>query len=247
MYYKQKQLLFPTQITQPVPLNWQPSAGIQQNQALIDGRCGKLHVVIWRTANAKGTIMMFHGNGESVASINDYAYAFHQLNYNLMAWDYPGYGQSSDCWFSQSDLLSDSETAYQWLTTQEDPKKIFLFGYSLGTGLALYIASLHAQNPVYLVAAYDSMLNVVKDHAFPLLPVNLLLRYPLQTQAWVQQIKQPIYLIHGDKDQIILPSHAESLVANSDGKAHIELVANSTHTDENLFVYRNHWLKRLLP
>jgi uncharacterized protein len=170
-YYKQKQLLFPAQLAQSVPADWQPSAGDSQLQAMISSNCGKLHVAMWKINNAKGTLMMFHGNGESLASINDYAHAFHNLGYNLMAWDYPGYGRSTDCWFSQNDLLEDAESAYKWLATQENPQRIFIFGYSVGTGIALSVASKHQQNPVFLVAAYDSLLNVARENTYAFVPL----------------------------------------------------------------------------
>jgi len=247
LYVLQKTMLFPAYVAMPVPTDWQPSAGNSQQQAFINGHCGKLHAIIWRINNAKGTIMMFHGNGESLASINDYAYAFHALGYNLMAWDYPGYGRSTDCWFSQDDLLADAETAYQWLATQEDPKRIVIFGYSIGTGIALSVAANHQQNPVYLVAGYDSLLNIAKDRMLSIIPVSLLMRYPMNTAAWIAKIKQPIYLIHGVKDRLILPSRAEAMVQAAQGKIKIEWVQGAGHTSDKLFIYRNQWLKRLLP
>ena len=247
IYYKQKSMLFPTQYAQAVPANWQPSAGKSASQAFINGSCGKINVVIWRINNAKGTIMMSHGNGESLASINDYAYAFHNLGYNLMAWDYAGYGQSTDCWFSQADLLSDAESAYQWLATQEKPEKIFIFGYSVGAGIALSIAAHHQQNPVFLVAGYDSLTNVAKDNFSPPLPIHLIMRYPLVTAQFIKQIQQPIYLIHGTEDKLIRPARAQALVDASQGKAHIEWVKGAGHTNDALFIYRNQWLKKLLP
>ena len=247
IYYQQKSMLFPAQYAQVVPTNWQPTAGDSQTQAFIAGNCGKINVVIWRIKNAKGTIMMNHGNGESLASINDYAYAFHALGYNLMAWDYAGYGRSTDCWFSQADLLSDAESAYQWLAGQEKPEKIFIFGYSVGAGIALSVAVHHQQNPVFLVAGYDSLANVAKDNISPLVPLSLLARYPIDTAEFVNKMQQPIYLIHGTADKLIRPVRAQALVDASQGKAHIEWVQGAGHTDNALFIYRNQWLKRLLP
>ena len=247
IYYKQKSMLFPAQYAQAVPVNWQPTAGDSHTQAFIKGSCGKINVAIWRIKNAKGSIMMSHGNGESLASINDYAYAFHNLGYNLMAWDYAGYGQSTDCWFSQADLLTDAESAYQWLASQEKPEKIFIFGYSVGTGVALSIAAHHQQNAVFLVAGYDSLANVAKDNISPLVPTRLLARYPIETAPFISQIQQPIYLIHGTADKLIRPARAQALVDASQGKAHVEWVQGAGHTDDALFMYRNQWLKRLLP
>ncbi len=242
----QKYLLFPAHITQPVTADWQPR-GIDSEQAFIEGSCGKLNVAIWRTPNAKGTLMMFHGNGESLASIDEYAGAFHALGYDLMAWDYPGYGQSTDCWFSQDMLLTDAESAYQWLATKEQATNIFLFGYSIGTGIALSVATQHQQNPVFLVAAYDSLLAVVIDDMPRFVPVNTLLRYPMKTKQWLDRIQQPIYLIHGKQDRLIRPQRAKSLVSHANGNAKIEWVESATHADDRLFAYRNQWLKRLLP
>lgn len=246
IYSLQKRILFPTDATAPVALDWRPT-GESSEQALIDGQCGKLHVANWRTPQAKGTLMMFHGNGESLASINDYVFVFHQLGYNLMSWDYPGYGQSTDCWFSQEMLLADAESAYQWLAQKEDPKNIHLFGYSLGTGIALSVASKHQHNPVYLIAAYDA-LSTVANNQFPgFLPINLLFRYPMQTDKWVEKIRQPIFLIHGLNDQVIQPTSARTLVEKANGKAKIEWVKNAGHASDALFEYRNAWLKQLLP
>lgn len=246
LYVMQKSLLFPAHVTQPVTTNWQPK-GVASEQAFIEGGCGKLNVAIWRTPNAKGTLMMFHGNGESLASIDDYAYAFHDLGYDLMAWDYPGYGQSADCWFTQDMLLNDAENAYQWLTTKEQAADIFLFGYSIGTGIALSVAAQHQLNPVFLVAAYDSLLAVAIDDMPAIVPVNTLLRYPMKTKQWLDAIQQPIYLIHGEQDTLIRPERAKSLVSHAYGNAKIEWVENASHADDRLFAYRNHWLKRLLP
>lgn len=246
VYVQQKQMLFPVHMTKPVPANWQPTAGDTRTQALINGHCGKLHVAKWNVNKAKGTIMMFHGNGESLASIDEYAYAFLGLGYNLMAWDYPGYGRSSDCWFSQRDLLNDAEAAYQWLSTQESPEKIFIFGYSIGTGIALSVEAHHQQNPVYLVAAYDALSQVAKENISPLIPVDWLMRYPMRTTPWVNAIKQPIYLIHGDQDRLIRPARAQAL-AQTRPSIHLEWVKNAGHTSDALFYYRNAWLARLLP
>jgi uncharacterized protein len=247
IYAKQKAMIFPGHMTKPVPEDWQPSQGQGSIQTLIPGHCGKLQVAIWKINNAKGTIMLFHGNGESLSSIDNYAPEFLNLGYNLMAWDYPGYGRSTDCHFSQADLLDDANAAYQWLSTQDNPTHIYLFGYSIGTGIALSVASKHSQNPVFLVAAYDSLLSVAQERMPAYIPVSLILSYPLDTQPWLDNITQPIFLIHGDSDRLIPPQHASRLVNNAHGKAQIEWVKQTGHAQPSLWMYRNEWLKRHLP
>ena len=245
LYFLQTRLLFPAYLAQPVPTNWKPSAGDSAIQAFIDSSCGEIHVVIWKIKQAKGTIMMFHGNGESLASINDYAYAFHNLGYNLMAWDYPTYGRSSTSFFSQAELLSDAETAYQWLNTQEKPERIVIFGYSIGTGIAIYTASQHPQHDVYLVAAYDSLLNVAKEHTANWLPISFIMRYPMPATNWIKKINGHIHMLHGTQDTLISPARAKALFDHANKNADIEWV-NAGHVDDNLFLYRNAWMQRHL-
>jgi uncharacterized protein len=245
-YFLQTRMIFPAYLAQPVPENWQPTAGESSIQTFIDSSCGKIHAVIWKTKQAKGTIMMFHGNGESLASINDYAYAFLDLGYNLMTWDYPGYGQSTNCWFSQTDLLNDAEVAYVWLSTQEKSERIVIFGYSIGTSIAVYTASQHSQHDVYLVAAYDSLLNVAKERMSSLLPVSLIMRYPLSADKWIKKIKGHIHMMHGLYDTLIHPARAQALLKEANKNSDIEYVKNAGHASDNLFIYRNAWMKRHL-
>ena len=246
VYYKQKSMLFPSDSVQPVSAYWQPTAGDSATQTFINSSCGKIHAVIWKIRHAKGTIMMFHGNGESVASINDYAYAFTDLGYNLMTWDYPTYGRSSACMFSQQQLLNDAESAYQWLATQEKSDKIVIFGYSIGTGIAVNIASQHPQHDVYLVAAYDSLLNVAAEHVFNLLPINLIMLYPLPAVEWIEKIKGNIHILHGLNDTLIRPKRAQALIRNGNKNADIEYVKNGGHANDALFLYRNTWMQHHL-
>jgi pimeloyl-ACP methyl ester carboxylesterase len=190
---------------------------------------------------------MFHGNGESLSSIDEYAASFLNLGYNLMAWDYPGYGRSTDCRFSEASLLDDAERAYQWLAQQESANRIVIFGYSVGTGIALSVASHHQQNPVFLVAAYDSLTNVASEKMPAFIPTGLLIRYPMNTASWLASIKQPVYFIHGAQDTLIRPARAQALIQKVKGIFKLELVANAGHTDNYLYEYRNQWLKKLLP
>lgn len=246
VYWRQQSMLFASAHAMPVPTDWQPTAGANAEQVLLSGHCGQVHAVRWFTEHPRGTILMFHGNAESLASINDYAYAFLNLDYNLVAWDYPGYGKSTPCRFSQTELLDDAEQVYQWLAKQESPENIVLFGYSLGTALAVHTAIKHRENPVYLVAGYDSMANVAADNMPTWLPVKALIKYPLPAIEWVPQLKQAVYMIHGDHDALIRPERAEKL-ADSSPNIHLEWVEGAGHTSDSLFFYRNAWLARLLP
>ena len=71
--------------------------------------------------------------------------------------------------------------------------------------------------------------------------------YKRQTKEWGDAIRQPIYLMHGNKDILIRPERAQSFVKQTLANTTIEWVAQAGHADDALFAYRDSWLKRLLP
>lgn len=246
VYVMQKRMLFPAYMAPVVDTTWQPTAGDLQEQAMIAGQCGKLHVASWRLKQSRGTVMIFHGNGESMVSVQIQAQKFLDLGYSVMGWDYPGYGKSDDCWFSEHDLLKDTETSYQWLLKHESDSRIVFYGRSMGSGLALYIASKHPGHRVLLVSPYDSLLSVAKDNEPFIMPVGLLMRYPLSAVQWIGKVRGDIHAIHGTADALIKPEHAIALMKAAKGNADIEWIKGAGHIDITKFEQSNRWLTKQL-
>ena len=251
IYFMQNKMLFPADSTQPVAQNWIPTLSKNDTQAMIVGQCGQLHVVRWSVPNDKGIIMIFHGNGESVASVQDEVPIFQKLGYSVMTWDYPGYGKSTVCWFNEDDLLRDSESAYQWLIKQisvkQTPKShIILYGRSIGTGLTLHVASQHQVKLVLLVSPYNALVDVAKDHMPFFIPVSLISHLPIRAKQWLNQAKCNVRAIHGLNDTLIYPAHAAALFKHVKVNAKIEWVDGAGHNDIMLFAKYKQWLARQL-
>lgn len=247
IYGAQNKLLFPAHAAQPVPQNWAPTLGSNDTQAMINGQCGQLHVVKWPIKADKVTVMIFHGNGESVTSIEaQQVTMFQQLGYSVMTWDYPGYGKSTNCWFNQDDLLHDSETVYRWLAKQIPESQIVLYGRSVGTGLALHVASKHPVRQVLLVSPYDALLNVSIDHMPFFIPVGLISHLPLEAGHWLDQVKCNVHAIHGLKDTLIKPERAAALFSKAKSNMKIVWIAGAEHNDITLFKEFNLWLTQAL-
>src|SRR3546814_3449096 len=51
-----------------------------------------------------------------------------------------GYGRSEECRFDEKGLLNDADTAFRWLQKNAGNGPITLYGRSIGSGLALYVA-----------------------------------------------------------------------------------------------------------
>lgn len=246
VYCMQNKLLFPAYAAQPVAEDWAPRLSASDTQAMITGQCGQLHVVKWATLNDKGSVMIFHGNGESVVSVEPQVPTFQKLGYSVMTWDYAGYGKSANCWFNENDLLSDSESAYQWLARRVPASKIVLYGHSVGTGLALHVASQHPVKEVLLVSPYDALSNVAKDHIPFYMPLNLISHLPIQSKLWIGQVKSKIRAIHGLNDTLIKPERPGALFKDAKRNAQIDWIAKAGHNDITFFDEYHQWLVRQL-
>lgn len=246
IYYSQQAMLFPAYRAPQIEENWQPTTGGQVRQAMLKGSCGDLHAVFWGVAASKGVVMIFHGNAENMMTVENQVADFHKLGYSVAAWDYPGYGRSTGCWFDESDLLKDADTAFRWTTHQAGNKPITLYGRSIGSGLALFIASQQQVHQVLLVSPYDSLANVGKDHMPAFIPVDWLILYPLHATQWIAKVDEPIHVIHGSKDTLITPERARLLMENAGKNADILWVRDAGHRASELFGNSNQWLKQHL-
>ena len=246
VYYGQQVMLFPAHRAPQIEEHWQPTVGGDVSQEILQGSCGDLHVAMWDMANSKGVVMIFHGNAENLKSVERQVPEFHSLGYAVVAWDYPGYGRSANCWFDEQDLLSDAHTAFRWAQKQAGNRPITLYGSSLGSGLALYIANRQPVHKVLLVSPYDSLANVGKDHMPPYIPVDWLILYPLNAHKWIAKVHEPIYAIHGLKDTVIAPARARALMKHAGKNADITWVEDAGHHDSELFGPSNRWLEQHL-
>mmetsp|Transcript_7036 Transcript_7036/g.6281 ORF Transcript_7036/g.6281 Transcript_7036/m.6281 type:complete len:108 (-) Transcript_7036:516-839(-) len=82
---------------------------------------------------------------------------------NVLAIEYPGYGiyKGSP---SERKICMDAETVYDCLKNNVgiDEKDIFLFGRSIGTGPAIWLASIKNPGLLVLMSAFSSIKHVAK-------------------------------------------------------------------------------------
>jgi alpha-beta hydrolase superfamily lysophospholipase len=242
VYVGQQAMLFPADRAPVIENHWKPAVGGKTSEAFLDGSCGKLHAALWDVPDSKGIIMIFHGNAENMMTVEKQVADFHRLGYAVAAWDYPGYGRSTGCWFDEQDLLMDATKAFYWTQQQAGGKPITLYGRSIGTGLALYIASQQPVQRVLLISPYDSLANVGKDHMPPYIPVDWLILYPLHANEWIAKVQVPIHAIHGLKDTLIAPERARQLMQHAGKNADITWVENAGHHASELFETADNWL-----
>ena len=97
---------------------------------------------------------------------------------------------------------------YNYLKEDYNEEDITLYGRSLGTGIATYLASKNNPRQLILETPYYSILDVAKDR-FPIFPVKKLLKYEFPTHQFIKQVSCPITIFHGTN---VYLNHIENML-----------------------------------
>ena len=150
-------------------------------------------------------ILYFGGNAEEVSWMLDDA-ARRAPGVGWLLVDYRGYG-SSDGSPSEKALVAD---ALRWYDHFKAAERIYVFGRSLGSGVAVQLAAQRPVAGVILVAPFDSLAEVGKRH-YPFVPVDWMLKHRFDSAALAPKMKAPLLCIVASHDEIIPAEHAKRL------------------------------------
>jgi hypothetical protein len=143
--------------------------------------------------------------------------------------NYRGYGASEGA-PSQVALVADALAQYDYASALPgiDRQRIFAFGRSLGSGIAVQLASQRPVRAVILVAPYDSLAAVAKRYYW-YLPVDWMLKHRFDSIGLAPQMKQPLLCFVAERDDVIPPEHAEKLFAAWAGPKRKVLLGGASH------------------
>lgn len=161
----------------------------------------RLNAIHFKVENPKGVVLYFHGNAGDLSRWGTVVTMFPRMGYDAIVMDYRTYGKSKGK-LSQEALLADARRFYNYTLERYDESDIYLYGRSLGSGLVCYLAAENKPKIVLLESPYYSLRSIAKKR-FPFLPVDWLLRYHLDSNEYVKEIKSPIAIFHGDEDKVI--------------------------------------------
>ena len=117
---------------------------------------------------------------------------------------YPGYGLS-DGEQSEAGCYKNAHRLYDWLRTERGfaPEDIIVIGNSLGTGVALELASTCQVKAVLLQAPYLSGRSLI-EYGHPELAQKLLKDVnPFPSNEYVEKVSCPVAVIHGRDDDVV--------------------------------------------
>jgi len=159
-------------------------------------------IVGWYKPAAPGraTLLYFHGNGGSLLNRRDRAVMLTEGGRGLLIVSYRGYSGSTGT-PTEAGLRIDARTAYAWLAARAPAERLVLYGESLGSGVAVRLATEKPVAGLILDAPFTSAADVAGHHYW-YLPVWLL-RDQYRSIDRIHELKVPLLVIHGDRDGVI--------------------------------------------
>ncbi len=172
----------------------------EYNIRLKDGT--KINGVLFKPdTSSKGLVFFLHGNAGNVTDWETAAHSYLESGYDFFVMDYPGFGKSSAHITNEQQILNAVVTAFDTIATGYHNRKIVITGFSFGTGPAAWLASQRRTIALILLAPYSQFADVVHKH-YPLIP-GFISKYTLKTYNYVQEVKTPVFIFHGDADYVI--------------------------------------------
>ena len=125
------------------------------------------------------------------------------LGLNVMAPEYRGFAGLSGV-PSERGVSDDARTAYEYLrrTKAVPADRIVIYGWSLGSAIAINLAATVPQAALILEGAPASLV-AIGQRRYPLMPVRLVMRNPFDSIEKMPSIHAPVLFIHSPEDAII--------------------------------------------
>jgi len=160
-----------------------------------------LNAIHFKLSEPNGIIIYFHGNAGTLERWGEITSYFTQFNYEVLVMDYRGYGKSTGK-LSESALNEDAQLFYQYALDHFQEDEIIVYGRSLGTGIATYIASQNNPAKLILETPYLNLTDVANKR-FPLIPMDKLLKYKFPSNEYIKNVDCPVTIFHGTSDNVV--------------------------------------------
>jgi len=183
------------------------------------------------SAEAATTLVLFHGNGETIGAGVDLAAGLQRRGLGVVLVEYRGYGASKASGPpSEAGIYADAAAVLASLSAQGVPReRVALMGISLGTGVASEMASRGLGASLVLVSPYTSITEMAQ-RTVRILPAALVCPDKFDTLGKAGGIRVPTLVIHGDRDEVI-PVAMGRAVAGAIREARLRVVPGGHHND----------------
>lgn len=181
---------------------------------------------------ATATVLYCHGNGGNLTNVGWVGAALTKAGFDVLLMDYRGYGRSDGSLTDERGLNADGEAAYDYLLTQRGvpPEKLALYGQSLGTTVAIDVASRRICGALVVESGLSSATEM-GEHALPILPhwLHFLGVNRFESARKIAQVKCPVLVAHGTRDETVPVEQGRKLYAAAHEPKQLLIIEGGDH------------------
>jgi fermentation-respiration switch protein FrsA (DUF1100 family) len=231
MYVAQRSLMYHPDRQRIPPAE----AGLPQAEELVLDTADGEKVIVWHIPpkGDRPVVIYFQGNA---GGLNLRAGRFAALTADgtgLIALSYRGYGGSTGS-PTETGLIADAHAVYAFAASRYPPERIVPWGESLGSGVAVALASTRKVSRLMLEAPFTSALDV-GARVYWFLPVRLLMKDPFRSDLRIAEVSVPVQIVHGTRDDVVPFSFGERLFALANEPKRFIRVEGGGHSDLDRF------------
>jgi fermentation-respiration switch protein FrsA (DUF1100 family) len=174
-----------------------------------------LRLQFWASEPGPGmpVILYLHGNGGHAGHREQAMRPFAAAGYGVVLAEYRGYGGNLGL-PTERGLITDARAQADWASARWPGSPLVVWGESVGTGVAVALASERQVAGVLLDSPFTSVRQLAAD-AFRWAPVRLLLRHPFDSLARLPRVRAPVFVLHGKRDGIVPVEHGHRILAEA--------------------------------
>ncbi len=190
----------------------------------------------------KKLVVFFHGNGEVMGSMSDLAAKMLAQGMSILMVEYPGYGYAAEFKATEKNLYDDAAALLQLMREQygHASEDTVLWGFSLGTGVAVEMAARNFGTRLILMAPFTSTPDTAQHHLF--FAARWLIVDDFNNKAKAPAIQIPVLIFHGVNDSVI-PFRMGKELALLFPRAEFIPVAGADHADLFMHLGPEPWQK----
>jgi len=211
LYAFQRRLLYRPRATRPIVDDDLALLGVAEVElATADG----LTLFSWYLPPPAGRpmILYFHGNGGNIGYRVHRLRHFAQAGYGVLLVEYRGFGGNPGR-PNERGLFTDGEAALDFRADSGvRPDHIVLWGESLGSGVAVYLAATRKVGAMVLEAPFTSVA-AAAQHQYRFVPAFYLVHDRFDSLSRIRQVAAPLLILHGERDRVVPVRHGRALLA----------------------------------
>lgn len=188
----------------------------------------------WQRPNpsAANRLVVFHGKGNCALDRKKFVNTFQKMNHGneweVLLFEYPGFGARPGE-PGLDTFIAAGKSALLELAAS-DSRPIFVFGESLGSCLACYMAG-ELPDQIAGVGLYRPLarLREVAANHYPWLPTSTLLEDDFDNIGALSKYRGPVAFVVAGKDEVVTPEQGLQLHDTYPGPKHMHLLPNERH------------------